>query len=137
MREELKPCPFCGGEAKMVELADRKRFITRCNGKCHEVALIANGREKAAETWNTRAEAEAKNTWLQCPKESPANLQQVLVYYDGEVSFCQYYEGGHAWCAENVDGYFRDVEDGSYYVNDGETIFWQPLPEPPKVNNDE
>lgn len=54
MEEELKPCPFCGEEPKMQELADRKRFRVMCMGKCHNVALIAYGKENVTEAWNTR-----------------------------------------------------------------------------------
>lgn len=71
MSEELKPCPFCGGEAKLITTEfDRKTIAikvecqscsARAGGFCATVfdnknALenIDNSREKAIEAWNRR-----------------------------------------------------------------------------------
>lgn len=52
---ELKPCPFCGGEAIEVEYeADNSRHI-RC-GVCHSetTAMHISRPEEAVTTWNRR-----------------------------------------------------------------------------------
>lgn len=71
---ELKPCPFCGGEAEMYPEVDRimgKFWYIRCK-KCYsrvsgiyesgkelepqeEHAAITRAWEKAIEAWNGRA----------------------------------------------------------------------------------
>ena len=62
--EKLKPCPFCGGEAEIINKGDKfhpDRFVPRCKGKyCigrnikyfpseHCAAIIWNGRAKDGE----------------------------------------------------------------------------------------
>ena len=65
---ELKPCPFCGGEAEIFEDYEiiTKYVTVRCS-KCF--AKIQNvtasiyfcAEDKAIEMWNTRAESEGNN----------------------------------------------------------------------------
>lgn len=63
--KELKPCPFCGGEAKLVPHTffseKTKKFETNCFGvqckKCQTSGFQFWGCEKhAIEAWNRRAE---------------------------------------------------------------------------------
>lgn len=59
---ELKPCPFCGGEAKEVYRydpfdgyqGDCGCFIASCS-KC-STQIAERTKEKAIEAWNRRAE---------------------------------------------------------------------------------
>lgn len=58
MSEELKPCPFCGGEPFMVgaEIDGREHYIVKCTA-CHSTSgVMQMNRSKAAEAWNRRAE---------------------------------------------------------------------------------
>lgn len=48
---ELLPCPFCGGEGKIVKLTHG--YLPRCT-KCMISLPTARDREKAVESWNTR-----------------------------------------------------------------------------------
>ena len=56
--KELKPCPFCGGEAEIVKQVDTPFYGVGCkDGWCigagtkHENYI---GYDKAAKAWNTR-----------------------------------------------------------------------------------
>ena len=60
---EIKPCPFCGGEANVVELNDFvcDRFTVNCkDSKCigFYIGYINEGlfssKEEAIEAWNRR-----------------------------------------------------------------------------------
>lgn len=56
--EELKPCPFCGGEAEIMEYSDR--FQCGCKDGCCiawvEEMPVYLTRSGAIKDWNTRAE---------------------------------------------------------------------------------
>ena len=63
MTEELKPCPFCGGEARLLLNAKRKIYgkaeyrtgVVACCNVCE--ARMCYGSEKLAiEAWNRRAD---------------------------------------------------------------------------------
>ena len=66
MNEKLRPCPFCGGEAYMIEVEPHTHkiaiwvpdsvgecFIECTNCTC---AMSANTKEEAVAAWNRRAE---------------------------------------------------------------------------------
>lgn len=65
MMEELKPCPFCGGEADIDKYG--WGWNVRClDPKCHFhiVPMPAHETEKEAiEAWNTRYESTCTNTY--------------------------------------------------------------------------
>ena len=56
---ELKPCPFCGGEAEFVEtrqfLDGKTRGYFRCKLYCCE-QMFTHIKEEAIEAWNRRVE---------------------------------------------------------------------------------
>ena len=81
---ELKPCPFCGGKAFF---ANRFTLGKRCRTvvceSCH--AVITNfegeGKEKAAELWNTRFLIDYNvsfETWISVEDAMPENNEIVL-----------------------------------------------------------
>lgn len=58
MSNEIKllPCPFCGGEADLIEQKHREyasTYYVRCKG-CHCKSLERMGVGIVAEAWNTR-----------------------------------------------------------------------------------
>lgn len=58
--EELKPCPFCGGDARVQKVnAIVGVKFTVCCGNCycmsHETTYLVNTMEKAVEAWNRRS----------------------------------------------------------------------------------
>lgn len=53
---ELKPCPFCGGEAEICESMHKGRFIVRCKDSvCHFTYKPENIPELIC-WWNRRAD---------------------------------------------------------------------------------
>lgn len=70
---ELKPCPFCGGEAELVptrETTVREWFVTCGNLECNVLACLTNRYYTEAEAiaaWNTRAPVEYDD-WFYLPK---------------------------------------------------------------------
>ena len=59
---ELKPCPFCGGEAHLEQYQDAPEYfaIVRCS-QC-DIKAVKDTDEEAIEAWNTRAEKSCKQT---------------------------------------------------------------------------
>ena len=51
--EELKPCPFCGGEATIR--GGRKCYWVRCTN-CGCETTVRDSQEEVIEIWNRRAE---------------------------------------------------------------------------------
>lgn len=52
MSDKLKPCPFCGGEARLI--GHFPYTITCC--KCRATTVFYNTPEKAIDAWNNRVE---------------------------------------------------------------------------------
>lgn len=61
MNEDLKPCPFCGADAKLFELPGYKSFYLSCgNNEClMKPSRSCDSRLFAMECWNKRAIEEA------------------------------------------------------------------------------
>lgn len=56
---ELKPCPFCGGEAKIVKSPENEYIAICRNKQCNaSVGFFPNTRKEAIEAWNRRADDE-------------------------------------------------------------------------------
>lgn len=53
MSEKLKPCPFCGKPAKLIEYPEDKTYFVRCN--CGASTRIYSYRKLAIKAWNKRA----------------------------------------------------------------------------------
>lgn len=56
---ELKPCPFCGGEAYITSWRDEKRRVNPTSVKCVRCGAkteIFDRIKDAEEAWNRRAE---------------------------------------------------------------------------------
>ena len=52
---ELKPCPFCGGEAELFTYGDGK-FLPKCSVCWGMIEEWFSSEEEAAEAWNRRAD---------------------------------------------------------------------------------
>ena len=91
---ELKPCPFCGGKADIVERwPDKFHRMIMCD-ECG--AEFVDKNEHAVAAWNTRAERTCQSTtddaaWCfvcsECGKSFPRN-QLRLAHNHGEINYC-------------------------------------------------
>ena len=126
---KIKPCPFCGGEARL----EVHRFWCERTGKfeeggysvqCSENECIAHAgfftiKEEAIEKWNTRTPTvEAKPDWIPTSERLPEQSDEYIVqiYGDIEPTTLTFYPDPADWMDE----------DGHYY----KVIAWQPLPQP-------
>ena len=70
MTDELKPCPFCGGEAEIMR-TDNGGHIVCLYHNCNAVSpTFYKSESKAIDAWNTRAERT-------CRAELYDNLQET------------------------------------------------------------
>lgn len=56
--EELKPCPFCGGEAEIVDIDPTPHYVAETHWvackECKASTNYSKNRDKAIEAWNRR-----------------------------------------------------------------------------------
>ena len=107
MKEELKPCPFCGGKAAVYE-TERVAFCycTVCDAE-GATEVGENKVQKAEEYWNERTSSERdipkkpfvnSQYWAECPNcggsISKDNIQEHII--DGDITFCEH-------CGQSID----------------------------------
>lgn len=139
---ELKPCPFCGGEAKITVVEKGFKSIIACkthycgfmrhsfnNGDTDENAAV-----RLATAWNRRAnEKQTEGEWISVEERLPDNHRPVLVVCESTTisagaliaigSF-----GGGLWSLVGADGILYLTKYMQFVVT-----HWMPLPEPPKM----
>lgn len=54
-QKNLKPCPFCGAEARIIKHHGRDWYIAVCNDCGASRGDFSHSRKEAAESWNQRA----------------------------------------------------------------------------------
>ena len=81
MSNELKPCPFCGGEAEAYYVIDGS-FACSCTSCSYASCAGFNTEQEAIEAWNRRAERTCK---LVKSFEEPGFMKSAMEY---ECSEC-------------------------------------------------
>ena len=105
---KLKPCPFCGGEARIaseggtVVLATCKKCHVETQGVSISAEYCAN--EKAAEEWNRRINQPPKAHWT----------REDVTSYDGET-----FKNGAAICGRCKKAFFMPTDTFDYCPNCG------------------
>lgn len=60
--EKLKPCPFCGGEAELIDIGcpvyGEGRYYVVCKTGCVEQTRMWATKQTAIKRWNRRAKDE-------------------------------------------------------------------------------
>lgn len=142
MSEELKPCPFCGGEAYFGRLSGTHGAI-KCR-KCHASCELCESHAEAAARRNTRAQDQGVGTW-QSIETAPRDGTHILVTkagggglgYRGPINEHGFRDFAD-WC--DVVHWFSDPYNPGFYSTswggDQEKPFdglthWMPLPIPP------
>jgi len=110
---KLKPCPFCGGEAKVTggkecpDLPDKKPYSITCECGC-SFLYVADYEEEAIDIWNRRAESEPYELDgfdITNADGTPVDYGALGMKYKDEICYC------------DVDGFYLG-EDGSLILVD-------------------
>ena len=112
---ELKPCPFCGGEADCNNAGFMqygwKKWAVECPIR-GVVTHFFDTEEKATAAWNMRA---MRCEWISAEDRLPEDDVQVLA------------------CTKHGKAFSAHCEKGKWRVSGSVKItHWMPLPEPPK-----
>jgi hypothetical protein len=115
MSEELRPCPFCGGEKIDVVEPDNKDFVARClTCGARGPANNWNPKEAIKEWSGIRTENTRPNSW-QPIETAPRDGTDILVWDRGLFNIAY-------WSAEY--GRWYNYAALTYYPT-----YWMPLPD--------
>jgi hypothetical protein len=116
MKQELKPCPFCGGEAEYMGTAFTAIRCTKCGVSTHQ-----GSQDWCDQVWNTRTDAPEADGWIRVedrlPKEYSLGMSKDVLTIAG--------------IKQSVKSYDYELKrwNGSPHVT---ITHWRPLPSPPK-----
>lgn len=110
MSDELKPCPFCGGEARAFRCEESGTFDVQCQ-RCGAIPFIGS------RTSEKKTMADVIAAW---------NARTAVT----DEQFAMAVHDGRAWQVVR-ECEWRSEYDGENFVAEcGATIFWEP-PTPP------
>ena len=93
---ELKPCPFCGGEAQLRVFGwidHKEHYGIRCLSCLAQTMDYYNTEEDAIEAWNTR--------WERKCNLIPAPYREFTIGYEYKCSMCGCLMTDHdSYCSE-------------------------------------
>ena len=141
---ELKPCPFCGGESRLLHNAKRKIYgkdeyrigVVACCNVC-EARMFYGSENLATEAWNRRAtiEPERKEKWIPCVdgNEPKANAKCWISTNAKYVRRASYVTKADKW----PNGFI--VTDGSFgfYEYGKSAKAWMPYVQEPEPYREE
>ena len=115
MENELKPCPNCGGQAKLHKRGNK--FYVECDGDCWTQTSKYSYQEDAIKEWNGLKRRKAEKELLTCPF-CGGNAVFVCTRPSDEVGFyrCENYcvEQCHTLTREEAfDEWNRRCSDGT------------------------
>lgn len=132
---ELKPCPFCGGEAGFQYGYFNSDVYVRCN-ECRACSEVRVSEKAAIAAWNRRADG-----WIPVSERLPNvpekkdgkyNFNKCLVTNGKFISIA--YRDMVAYPLKDYEEWiFQDI---CFDINDHDVTHWMPLPEPPKIGGD-
>ena len=83
--EELKPCPFCGGEAQIVSKPYEPKFCVGCDDDTclgfSGLGWLYDSGQEAAAAWNRRAERTCRIEEECDEEETDLGTVEVLTYW--------------------------------------------------------
>lgn len=83
MSKELKPCPFCGGDASLIVktffgLPEEDVYTVACND-CKSQSCYSDDRKETVKVWNTRPAEDAKDREIERLKNKLKELKECII----------------------------------------------------------
>jgi Lar family restriction alleviation protein len=133
LKDKLKPCPFCGGEADIEKIPGspftNEPYTWGVGCKTCNIGWYEEAKERAIDVWNRRPDM-----WIPVSERLPEREGEYLVFCEGEDMYNCFYEetvgefGSYNDCYDpKTFGYVDSV----WYKNETVT-HWMPLPEGPE-----
>lgn len=76
---ELKPCPFCGGEAKLTDLTQAPESWVECKECGARTRFFSNSEEAPVSAWNTRPIEDELRKELRYYRNYSAALEKEVI----------------------------------------------------------
>ena len=124
---KLKPCPFCGGEAEMMDLCyPHWVYCTVCGARVHGGVYGEDGELASAEAWNKRANDGSEQQWIPVSERLPGNLASAywICTDTGYQCECRWTNKNMFWPSATTDWHWNIFDIPQYT----KVVAWMPLP---------